>query len=124
MDLPSGVASHTWTCESGEERELNFMHYSLDRQTRVLFINSALLAGADTWIHLLFLRNLSQGQFSCTMQGNWDRLHRRSISCVRPGRISDGGTSVAGSVAQTDGVLANVGETSGHPVRIGQRRHR
>ena len=37
---------------------LDFMHSSPDRRTRVLFINSALLAGADTWIHFLLLRNL------------------------------------------------------------------
>jgi hypothetical protein len=69
LDLPSGVASPTWTCESSEQRELNFMHYSPDRRTRVLFINSALLAGADTWIHLLLLRNLSQGQFELHAAG-------------------------------------------------------
>jgi glycosyltransferase involved in cell wall biosynthesis len=34
-----------------------------NKRTRVLFINSALLAGADTWIHFLLLRNLSRGQF-------------------------------------------------------------
>ena len=68
-DLPSGVASPTWTCESSEQRELNFMHYSPDRRTRVLFINSALLAGADTWVHLLLLRNLSQGQFELHAAG-------------------------------------------------------
>src|ERR1700742_4122025 len=32
-------------------------------RTRVLFINSALNPGADTAIHLLLLRNLSQDQF-------------------------------------------------------------
>src|SRR5882757_1214878 len=40
-----------------------------DKRTRVLFINSALLAGADTWIHLLLLRNLSQGQFELHAAG-------------------------------------------------------
>ena len=39
------------------------MQASQDKRTRVLFINSALLAGADTWIHFLLLRNLSRGQF-------------------------------------------------------------
>ena len=34
-----------------------------DKRPRVLFINSALLAGADTWIHFLLLRNLSQSHF-------------------------------------------------------------
>jgi glycosyltransferase involved in cell wall biosynthesis len=45
------------------------MRYSADKRTRVLFINSALLAGADTWIHLLLLRNLSQGQFELHAAG-------------------------------------------------------
>ena len=36
------------------------MHAPPDKRTRVLFINSALFAGADTWIHFLLLRNLSQ----------------------------------------------------------------
>jgi len=58
-----------WSCESSEQRELNFMHYSPDRRTRVLFINSALQAGADTWIHLLLLRNLSRGQFELHAAG-------------------------------------------------------
>src|SRR5262249_60255049 len=39
------------------------MRTSSNKRTRVLFINSALQAGADTWIHLLLLRNLSQRQF-------------------------------------------------------------
>src|SRR5450432_434011 len=45
------------------------MRSSPDKRTRVLFINSALLAGADTWIHLLLLRNLSQGQFELHAAG-------------------------------------------------------
>jgi hypothetical protein len=45
------------------------MHYSPDRRTRVLFINSALLAGTDTWIQLLLLRSLSQGQFELHAAG-------------------------------------------------------
>jgi hypothetical protein len=48
---------------------LNFMRSSPDKRTRVLFINSALQAGADTWIHLLLLRNLSQGQFELHAAG-------------------------------------------------------
>jgi glycosyltransferase involved in cell wall biosynthesis len=39
------------------------MRSSPDKRTRVLFINSALLAGADTWIHFLLLRNLPQDRF-------------------------------------------------------------
>jgi glycosyltransferase involved in cell wall biosynthesis len=42
---------------------------SPDKRTRVLFINSALLAGADTWIHFLLLRNLSQRQFELHAAG-------------------------------------------------------
>jgi glycosyltransferase involved in cell wall biosynthesis len=45
------------------------MRSSADKRTRVLFINSAILAGADTWIHLLLLRNLSQGQFELHAAG-------------------------------------------------------
>jgi glycosyltransferase involved in cell wall biosynthesis len=40
-----------------------------DRRTRVLFINSALLAGADTWIHFLLLRNLPRDQFELHAAG-------------------------------------------------------
>ena len=40
-----------------------------DKRTRVLFINSAHPPGADTWIHLLLLRNLSQGQFELHAAG-------------------------------------------------------
>jgi glycosyltransferase involved in cell wall biosynthesis len=39
------------------------MRSSPDGRTRVLFINSALVPGADTAIHLLLLRNLSQDRF-------------------------------------------------------------
>jgi glycosyltransferase involved in cell wall biosynthesis len=53
----------------GKQRVLNFMRSSLDKRTRVLFVNSALLAGADTWIHFLLLRNLSQGQFELYAAG-------------------------------------------------------
>jgi len=45
------------------------MHPAPDKRIRVLFINSALLAGADTWIHLLLLRNLSQVQFELHAAG-------------------------------------------------------
>jgi glycosyltransferase involved in cell wall biosynthesis len=48
---------------------LDFMHSSPDRRTRVLFINSALLAGADTRIHFLLLRNLPRGQFELHAAG-------------------------------------------------------
>jgi glycosyltransferase involved in cell wall biosynthesis len=53
----------------GEQRVLNLMRSSSDKRTRVLFINSALLGGADTWIHFLLLRNLSQGQFELHAAG-------------------------------------------------------
>src|ERR1700752_1697819 len=45
------------------------MRSSPDRRTRVLFINSALLAGADTWIHFLLLRYLPQRQFALHAAG-------------------------------------------------------
>lgn len=38
-------------------------------RTRILFINSALLAGADTWIHFLLLRNLPQDRFELHAAG-------------------------------------------------------
>jgi len=39
------------------------------KQTRVLFINSALVAGADTWIHFLLLRHLSRVDFELHAAG-------------------------------------------------------
>src|SRR5215472_13954154 len=51
-----------------ESNNAEFMRSSMDK-ARVLFINSALLAGADTWIHLLLLRNLSQNQFELHAAG-------------------------------------------------------
>src|SRR4051794_20376619 len=48
---------------------LNFMRSFPDKRRRVLFINSALLGGADTWIHFLLLRNLSQDQFELHAAG-------------------------------------------------------
>jgi glycosyltransferase involved in cell wall biosynthesis len=39
------------------------------KQTRVLFINSALLSGADTGIHFLLLRSLSQKEFELHAAG-------------------------------------------------------
>ena len=62
----------------GEQRVLNSMRSSLDKRTRVLFINSALLGGADTWIHLLLLRNLSQNRFE---------LHAAGQTCPRCGTV-------------------------------------
>src|SRR6266403_1631494 len=62
--LPRDLRLHV-----GEQRVLNFRRSSSDKRTRVLFINSALQAGADTWIHLLLLRNLSQGQFELHAAG-------------------------------------------------------
>ena len=52
-----------------KHRALNSMRSSLSQRTRVLFINSALLAGADTWIHFLLLRNLSQDRFELHAAG-------------------------------------------------------
>src|SRR5262245_3524038 len=45
------------------------MRSSPDTRTRVLFVNSALLAGADTWIHFLLLRNLPQDRFELHAAG-------------------------------------------------------
>src|SRR3954469_3705392 len=45
------------------------MHSSSDKRTRVLFINSALLPGADTGIHFLLLRNLPQDRFELHAAG-------------------------------------------------------
>jgi glycosyltransferase involved in cell wall biosynthesis len=45
------------------------MRPSPDERTRILFINSALLAGADTWIHFLLLRNLPQDRFELHAAG-------------------------------------------------------
>ena len=53
----------------GEQRLLNVMHVFPDKPTRVLFINSALLAGADTFIHFLLLRNLPQDRFELHAAG-------------------------------------------------------
>jgi glycosyltransferase involved in cell wall biosynthesis len=40
-----------------------------NKRTRVLFINSALIGGADTWIHFLLLRNLPHVQFELHAAG-------------------------------------------------------
>src|SRR5215471_12620431 len=61
MAMP--LSSQSGNLDSGPSRSFP------DKRTRVLFINSALLAGADTWIHLLLLRNLSQGQFELHAAG-------------------------------------------------------
>jgi glycosyltransferase involved in cell wall biosynthesis len=45
------------------------MRSSPDKRTRVLFINSALTAGADTWVHFLLLRSLPRGQFKLYAAG-------------------------------------------------------
>jgi len=45
------------------------MRSAPDNRTRILFINSALLAGADTWIHFLLLRNLPQDRFELHAAG-------------------------------------------------------
>src|SRR5262245_41938625 len=71
----------------GEQRWLNFMRSSPDKRTRVLFINSALLAGADTWIHLLLLRTLPQDRFelhAAGQPGALDELRAISGIALRP----------------------------------------
>lgn len=64
------------------------MRSSPHRPTRVLFINSAQLAGADTRIHLLLLRNLSHGQFELHAAGQpgpaFDELRAIPGIALRP----------------------------------------
>jgi glycosyltransferase involved in cell wall biosynthesis len=54
---------------AGRQGVLIFMRSPQDKRTRVLFINSALLAGADTWIHFLLLRNLPRDRFKLHAAG-------------------------------------------------------
>src|ERR1700748_913711 len=56
-------------CESATNTCRIFMNATPDKRTRVLFINSSLVAGADTWIHFLLLRNLPQDQFELHAAG-------------------------------------------------------
>jgi hypothetical protein len=78
--LPRDVASTKGSAIARRRVVLNFMRSSPDKRTRVLFINSALQAGADTWIHFLLLRDLSQGQFAFkVMEG----------ACISPQPCSD-----------------------------------
>src|SRR5262245_17669601 len=67
------------------------MRSSPNKRTRVLFINSALLVGADTWIHFLLLRNLSQDRFELHAAGqpgspapDFDRLRAIPGIALRP----------------------------------------
>lgn len=67
------------------------MHSSPDSRTRVLFINSALVAGADTWIHFLLLRTLPRGQFELHAAGQpgprapaYDQLRAIPAITIRP----------------------------------------
>jgi glycosyltransferase involved in cell wall biosynthesis len=52
-----------------EQRMPNFVRSPQDKRTRVLFISSALLPGADTGIHFLLLRNLPQQEFELHAAG-------------------------------------------------------
>jgi glycosyltransferase involved in cell wall biosynthesis len=52
-----------------EQRALKLMRSYPDKRPRILFINSALLPGADTGIHFLLLRNLPQDQFELHAAG-------------------------------------------------------
>lgn len=61
------------------------------KQTRVLFINSALVAGADTWIHFLLLRHLSRVDFELHAAGQpgapspaYDQLRAIPGVTIRP----------------------------------------
>jgi glycosyltransferase involved in cell wall biosynthesis len=85
------------------------MRSSPHRLTQVLFINSARLAGADTRIHLLLLRNLSQGQIELHAAGQpgptFDELRTIPGIALRP-------TNFGPSLWQRSTLqkLANVGE--------------
>jgi glycosyltransferase involved in cell wall biosynthesis len=67
------------------------MQPAVYKRTRVLFINSALLPGADTWIHFLLLRNLPQVQFELHAAGQpgapspaYDQLRAIPGVTIRP----------------------------------------
>ena len=74
--------------KSLEQCVLNFLHRSPDKQTRVLFINSALVGGADTSIH--FPATCRSANSSRTQRGNRDR--RQFWTCVRNVALTNGGT--------------------------------
>jgi glycosyltransferase involved in cell wall biosynthesis len=102
-----------------------------DKRTRVLFINSALLAGADTWIHLLLLRNLSQGQFELHAAGQtgspapaFDELRAIPGIALRPTNFGPSlwQRSKFQKLAGTAGVLPAVASLLGLAAYI--RRHR
>lgn len=59
------------TNQCGMQRSVlpRFMHSSHDRRTRVLFVNSALLVGADTRIHFRLLRSLPRDRFELYAAG-------------------------------------------------------
>src|SRR5215469_13790289 len=65
MLLPQGsaVARHPATCAESS------VSASPDKRRRILFINSAPIAGADTWIHFLVLRNLPRERFELHAAG-------------------------------------------------------
>lgn len=70
---------------------MNSMQPAVYKRTRVLFINSALLPGADTWIHFLLLRNLPQVQFELHAAGQpgapspaYDQLRAIPGVTIRP----------------------------------------
>jgi glycosyltransferase involved in cell wall biosynthesis len=76
----------------GESQPANRAEFSvsasLDKRKRILFINSAPMPGADTWIHFLLLRNLPRERFELHAAGQpgspapaFDEL--RSISDIK-----------------------------------------
>jgi hypothetical protein len=58
-----------------------------DQRTRILFINSTLLAGANTSIHFLLLRNLSQGQSKLRAAGQIAIVGEPHGTQLRGGRL-------------------------------------
>src|SRR5947207_465767 len=68
--LPSRVVSTFGSTIAGQQAaRAEFLCSSPDKRTRILFINSALLPGADTGIHFLLLRNLPQERFELHAAG-------------------------------------------------------
>lgn len=107
------------------------MHLSPDKRTRVLFINSASSPGADTWIHLLLLRNLPQREFELHAAGQpgspapaFDELRRIPDVALRPTNFGPSlwGQSRLQKLASVAGCLPAAASMSGLAAYI--RRHR
>src|SRR6185436_5541261 len=102
-----------------------------DKRTRILFINSALVAGADTWIHFLLLRNLPQDRFELHAAGQpgspapaFDELRGIPGVALRPTNFGPSlwGQSGLQKLASVAGCLPAAASMSGLAAYI--RRHR